>query len=209
MINGIKVICIKSDSRRTSYLIDSLAVRQDCPLVTLPDVPQHIATEQNYLCLLDYKTALDNYKLIERITEINKHCFTVIYDAPEHIPTSDLIQLGRLRGYFYSTTDKYLFFIGIRAMMSGERWLPKRISDQLIEYYQTLIIRFHEPYVTNLTQREVQVLEHLRDGHSNNSLADALFVSEHTVKSHLYKIFKKISVANRQQAIAWAHKYLP
>lgn len=39
-------------------------------------------------------------------------------------------------------------------------------------------------------------------------IAENLFISEFTVKSHLYQIFKKISVKNRTQAIAWANQRL-
>ncbi|HCE1483784.1 TPA: helix-turn-helix transcriptional regulator, partial [Vibrio parahaemolyticus] len=39
-------------------------------------------------------------------------------------------------------------------------------------------------------------------------IADSLFVSEHTVKSHLYSIFRKLEVKNRMQAITWAKRNL-
>jgi DNA-binding CsgD family transcriptional regulator len=39
-------------------------------------------------------------------------------------------------------------------------------------------------------------------------MAESLFISEFTVKSHLYQIFKKLSVKNRTQAIAWANQNL-
>ena len=46
------------------------------------------------------------------------------------------------------------------------------------------------------------------DGASNTEIADSLFVSEHTVKSHLYNVFKKLNVKNRLQAVSWAKEYL-
>ncbi|MCV5737336.1 helix-turn-helix transcriptional regulator, partial [Escherichia coli] len=52
--------------------------------------------------------------------------------------------------------------------------------------------------------RELQVLRCLQAGASNSQMAEELFVSEFTIKSHLYQIFKKLSVKNRVQAIAWA-----
>lgn len=45
-------------------------------------------------------------------------------------------------------------------------------------------------------------------GASNVEIADSLFVSEHTVKSHLYNVFKKLNVKNRIQAVSWAKEYL-
>lgn len=44
-------------------------------------------------------------------------------------------------------------------------------------------------------------------GASNIDIANALFVSENTVKTHLYNVFKKINVKNRLQAMMWAKGY--
>jgi two-component system, NarL family, response regulator LiaR len=53
-----------------------------------------------------------------------------------------------------------------------------------------------------LTQRESEVAAFLAEGYSNREIADALFVSEHTVKTHLKAIFRKAGVASRARAIA-------
>ncbi|MFA0648452.1 response regulator transcription factor, partial [Vibrio cyclitrophicus] len=56
--------------------------------------------------------------------------------------------------------------------------------------------------------REIQVIRCLQSGSSNTQIADDLFISEFTVKSHLYQIFRKLAVKNRVQAIAWANQNL-
>ena len=48
----------------------------------------------------------------------------------------------------------------------------------------------------------------LMTGASNSEIASSLFVSEHTIKSHLYNVFKKINVRNRLQAVRWAKENL-
>lgn len=53
-----------------------------------------------------------------------------------------------------------------------------------------------------LTARESEVAALLGQGLSNREIADALFISEHTVKSHLKAIFQKAGVVSRAQAIA-------
>ncbi|MBR0568891.1 AAA family ATPase [Azoarcus sp. L1K30] len=55
-----------------------------------------------------------------------------------------------------------------------------------------------------LTPRENQILRLLADGHSNKALADKLFVSENTVQTHLRRIYSKLGIRSRTQAIAKA-----
>lgn len=211
MKSGYKIVCIESSSTYSTILKDHLEKcsikHQQVPL--LSDADCYSSPHKFVLYFMSFQSAVTEQKQIEQITEVSKDAFTVVYDAPITLSTSNLIRLGRLRGYLCAGISELSFLTDLKEVLSGQRILPINISYALIEYYQSLILRFSEPYSTNLTQREIQVLEFLRIGLTNNKLADELFVSEHTVKSHLYKIFKKISVSNRTQAIAWAHKYLP
>ncbi|MDV7105959.1 response regulator transcription factor [Vibrio sp. TH_r3] len=211
MKNNINVICVKNTSTYSECLLRYLKKRRtiNYQVVTSDDIEQLSLDKESCLYFIEFNNAVMLYKQIERLTGLNQQCFIIVYDAPINIRTSTLIPLGRLKGYFFSDISNKQFLSGIEAIFSGKNQLPKNISSQLIEYYQSLIVRFNQPYSTELTPREIVVLEYLRSGLSNNKLADELFISEHTVKSHLYKIFKKLSVSNRTQAIAWAHRYLP
>lgn len=60
----------------------------------------------------------------------------------------------------------------------------------------------------NLTEREYEILHELCKGESNARIASSFFISENTVRTHLYNIFKKISVTNRIQAVNWINNQL-
>ena len=60
------------------------------------------------------------------------------------------------------------------------------------------------PVVDELTEREVEVLRHLSTGASNREIAQALFISENTVRNHVRSILEKLHLANRVQAAAYA-----
>ncbi|HET7486453.1 MAG TPA: response regulator transcription factor [Acidimicrobiales bacterium] len=60
------------------------------------------------------------------------------------------------------------------------------------------------PSPETLTRKEVEVLARLAEGRSNREIADALFVTPATVKSHLAHIYVKLGVTGRQEAMARA-----
>ena len=55
-----------------------------------------------------------------------------------------------------------------------------------------------------LTNRELEILRLVADGHSNSQLARMLWVTEQTIKFHLSNIYRKLGVANRTEASRWA-----
>lgn len=59
-----------------------------------------------------------------------------------------------------------------------------------------------------LTRREQEILAQLTTGEPNSVIASRLHLSEHTVKNHMYNIFRKIGVKNRLQASNWAKLHL-
>ena len=59
---------------------------------------------------------------------------------------------------------------------------------------------------TSLTPREVEVLGLVAAGYSNRAIAEELVISEWTVKSHLTKVYRKLDVSSRTQAVARARE---
>lgn len=52
-----------------------------------------------------------------------------------------------------------------------------------------------------LTKREAEILKEVYDGKSNQQIAEELFISESTVKAHVYNLFRKLGVKNRMEAV--------
>lgn len=57
---------------------------------------------------------------------------------------------------------------------------------------------------SELTPRELEILQLVAEGHSNSKLARMLWVTEQTVKFHLSNIYRKLDVSNRTEASRWA-----
>lgn len=55
-----------------------------------------------------------------------------------------------------------------------------------------------------LTLHELEVMKAMQQGASNQDISQMLYISENTVRTHIYNIFNKIAVKNRTQAVKWA-----
>jgi LuxR family maltose regulon positive regulatory protein len=62
----------------------------------------------------------------------------------------------------------------------------------------------HAALVETLSEREIEVLQHIAEGLSNQEIASRLYLSLHTVKVHSRNIYGKLGVHNRTQAVARA-----
>ena len=58
--------------------------------------------------------------------------------------------------------------------------------------------------LAELTEREREILQHLASGHKNSDIAEALFISEKTVRNHITNVFSKLGVNSRSEAIVLA-----
>lgn len=120
---------------------------------------------------------------------------------------AELLTFMHLAGIFYRNDSLEMICKGIDRLLEGHLWMSRTLMTRLIEFFRKQSLNSYRP-ACGLTQRELEIIGLLGSGASNVQIADRLFVSEHTVKSHLYNIFKKIDVHNRTQAVNWARQNL-
>ena len=89
---------------------------------------------------------------------------------------------------------------GIRAAARGESLISPRIASRLVRRLREPDEFVADPLPADITPRELQVLELLAQGMDNAKIAEALYVTTHTVKSHVASILTKLQVDNRIQA---------
>lgn len=102
----------------------------------------------------------------------------------------DLVKRG-LVGILNPKSDALLLQKAIKSVIAGEMW----IDHETIR--KSLCCSERVQRDLNLTKREKQVLDCICSGASNKEIANKLFVSEQTIKSHCNKLFKKFGVSNR------------
>ncbi|WP_418139503.1 LuxR C-terminal-related transcriptional regulator [Oceanimonas smirnovii] len=118
-----------------------------------------------------------------------------------------MLACAQLKGIFYRNESLDIICKGVSALINGELWMSRDLMSRLIGFYRKYQGNVLRP-TCGLTGREMEIIVLLSAGASNQDISERLFVSEHTVKSHLYNIFKKINVHNRIQALNWIHQNL-
>jgi DNA-binding NarL/FixJ family response regulator len=112
-----------------------------------------------------------------------------------------------IKGFFYKQDSLKLLLKGINAILGKEVWVSREIlMRSALGGLRKRQSKIQEE--TGLSMREIESLRLLSSGASNEEIAQKLFISTNTVKTHVYNIFKKIKVSNRLEAAAWAAKNL-
>jgi DNA-binding NarL/FixJ family response regulator len=107
------------------------------------------------------------------------------------------------RGYILKDDDPDTMLRAIRAVAHGESLLGPTIAQKVLRQFSALPGK-QTPLVDDLTPRELEVLKLIAAGLSNKEIAEALVLSEKTVKNHINNIFSKLHVYDRSQAMLYA-----
>lgn len=107
-------------------------------------------------------------------------------------------------GYLLKTSSASEIAEAIRRTYSGEEIIEEEVSNKIKEDELNGDRRkLHE----SLTNREIEVLHLIADGLSNQEIADSLFITLKTVKTHVSNILSKLEVSDRTQATIYAFKH--
>lgn len=105
-------------------------------------------------------------------------------------------------GYLLKDAPSEHVVDAINAVYRGESMITPSMTKKLVNIHlQQTQVKKDE---SNLTDREQEVLIGLVEGLSNKEIAEKLFISDKTVKIHVSKIFKKLEVKSRSQAVIYA-----
>jgi len=90
----------------------------------------------------------------------------------------------------------------IRVINKGEVWFDQKITSVVFEEFARLVLeRSGQPEIMkSLSKREKEVLHLITRGHKNKDIAQALYISEKTVKTHIHHVFEKLGVKDRLNA---------
>jgi DNA-binding NarL/FixJ family response regulator len=111
-----------------------------------------------------------------------------------------------VKGYVKRTEISRYLIEAIRAVAAGEIWAERRILNKFITgtpLIQKNIESKLKALSNPLTRRETAIIHEVLKGASNRDISRKYKITEMTVKTHLYRIYKKMKVKSRAQAIAY------
>jgi DNA-binding NarL/FixJ family response regulator len=111
-------------------------------------------------------------------------------------------------GYLLKDVSYDKLFEAIHAAVRGEHFLQPSITAKVLAEFTRLHrpVPAGEPGVEELSAREIEVLQLVAGGANNREIAEQLVIAEGTVKNHLSKIFSKLGVRGRMQAVVKARQ---
>lgn len=101
-------------------------------------------------------------------------------------------------GYVLKTASPAEIIQAVRDVHAGKSVLDPTIAHKLL---QQLASRRQQPQVESLTDREMEVLELTAQGYTNKAIGLQLEISDRTVQGHLAKIYGKLDVSSRTEAV--------
>ena len=204
------VYIITEKSPQSQLFADYLHEHTGCDVsIYSPGIALPSTTAERMLILIDSDhisaEALPDWQ--DALTETLAKVPLATFNIQDMDHALEALSCAQLKGVFYRNESLEVICKGIHALMEGELWMSRDLMAKLILFYRKYQSNAFRP-ACGLTNREMEIISLLSVGSSNQQIADKLFVSEHTVKSHLYNIFRKINVHNRIQALNWIHQNL-
>ncbi|MFO0923488.1 MAG: response regulator transcription factor [Pirellulales bacterium] len=151
------------------------------------------------LLIIDLAMArLGGIEAIQRIREHNKRLKILVlsmYDDAQFVARA--MKAGA-NGYLLKHAMDEDLFRAIEVVFDGETFISELIDSEALREFS-----FED---TELTAREIEVLHLIAAGMTNSEIADALFISPHTVTRHRANVMRKLNVHNRVELVHAANR---
>lgn len=148
------------------------------------------------MAILDIRMpGISGIELTKRIKTQFPNVRVLILTAYDDEPYVSALLNAGADGYVLKTASGKEFMRAIKAVAAGENVLDLELVPKMIGSLSP------NPVSTRLSSREVEVLRCAAKGRSNREIGEMLEISVRTVQGHLVKIFSKLHVASRTEAV--------
>lgn len=169
-----------------------MAARRERPDVVLMDVRMPV---------LD---GIESTREIASLPDPPRVLILTTFELDEYV--FNALQAGA-SGFLLKRTPPEQLIEGIRTVAAGDALLSPSVTRRLIaEFASRPVERELSPRISELTEREREVLVAMAGGLSNAELAEQLYISENTVKTHVSRVLTKLGARDRVNAVVMAYQ---
>ncbi|OBT22172.1 hypothetical protein A9266_08720 [Vibrio tasmaniensis] len=200
------VTVLSRDLNYSHYLIKQLKNIDIFNLETfgvVSDIDRMLSTHSEII-ILDFNVIFTMSNEEQKIMNLLKRKFIII-NIPVGLICEELMKRNQLRAVVTIGTPISKLGNVILKVVNGGIYFPVEWIEKMVERYRELSLSY-DSNIQYLTHREKQILKKLAEGNSNQSIADKLFITESTVKTHVHKIYQKLGVHNRNEAVLFANQ---
>lgn len=165
-----------------------------------PDAVLELVDENPDVVVIDLVGKTDRLELTRAITERNPDVGIVVITDPLGQDVPDEALRAGAKGLVARTTSGGELLEALRMVAGGNVVIDAVIWDRWRERGPDA----SPAAIIHLTGRELEVLRLLARGYTNKQIADDLGVAEETVKTHLMRVFRRLGVGNRTDAVVTA-----
>lgn len=147
-------------------------------------------------------SGIDAIKMLSEQCPAMQYCMFTVYEDDDKIFNS--LQAGA-KGYILKGSSEEKILSAIRELHQGGSPMSPSIARRVLELFQNLRMT---PVTTSLplTQREQEILQHLSKGLLYKEIGALLGITTGTVKQHIHKIYEKLQVSNKTEALNKFHQ---
>lgn len=205
----IRLILVDDQNLVRQGLKAMLSLESDLEIVGMADNGEEaiaqVETLQPDIVLMDVRMPVMNGSTATRIIcerfPTTKVLVLSTYDNNRDV--SDAIRAGA-KGYLLKDMPSDELVNAIRCINSGYAQLAPGLLDQIVSQ-KTTTVESIPSVLAQLTPRELDVARLVAIGSTNQEIAQKLFISESTVKTHINSIFNRLNLKNRSQLAIYAN----
>ena len=157
---------------------------------------QMIAKQSDVVILAQTLSKFSSLSIAKSIGQLEQPLHILAYGRVTSDPHVKAMLAAGAMGYALTTDAPNSLIDAVRAVAAGQIWL----SPNIIEQTFTRIDHELGSAIT-LTAREEQVLQLIGEGKQNSEIAETLDLQTQTVKNYIYRIYQKLGVDSRSQAM--------
>lgn len=154
------------------------------------------------LSLVDLRLGKENgLSFIEKAKELNHNSKFVIFSSDADRKCFDKSREMSVDGYILKDAFPEELVYALKVVGKGRKYYDPKLMDYVMHDDKV------DDKISDITSRELEILEELGKGNNNKLIAENLFISEHTVKKHVSRILSKLELEDRTQAALYANKH--